>query len=97
MDTKRIDVGEKIGEAHPMQGSKSQKYYPSFSIPVRINPKLVGKKVRMVIEAKIVGVRENTEQGSGTRSRCEIEVHTVHMPKVARQPESAEYIEDWMK
>ena len=53
--SKQIDLGEKF-DAVP--STVSEKYYPTVNIPIKLDPEMVGKDIKLVVKANVQGIRQ---------------------------------------
>lgn len=90
---KTIDMGESFDECCGVTAkkggkkSKPPKYYPSLSVPDNLGAGAVGKAVKVQLDGRVVGVREETRDGKPTRRRTEIEVRSVTIGDKAPNPQ----------
>lgn len=94
MSQKTISLEEdygKIGQSKPRT-----KFYPIVNLPIKIDPSLVGKTIKLVVKAKVVGVREERRNGSKPRQSSEIELQSVVLDST-KETKDGLYIKPWMK
>jgi hypothetical protein len=85
---KKIDLGERTVEMKPAK-TEAPRYYQRLTVPSKVDPKMVGKTVTVQVEAKVVGVREQTRDGQKPHIECELEMRSVTMPGTKASPKQA--------
>lgn len=96
MMAKKIDMGETYDNS-PTVASKTTKYYPCITVPVKVSGDMIGKRIVLLVEGKVVTVRASTGSGKQSKSSVDIEVHSIRMPKGKAGGASARYVESWMQ
>ena len=79
-----------LSESYEIEAIDSKKkYYPTVTLPIRINPEMVGKTIDLKIKAKVVGISETEKNYSTT-----VELRSC-LNKTKKQGSSL-YIQPWM-
>lgn len=96
MATQKIDLGESYGDMGIAPAKPKTKYYPSLTVPVKVDPAMVGKDVTVQITGKVVSVSENSREGEKAKARFEMEMHSIALPKTAKGKGDSRYVKPWM-
>ena len=89
--SKQIDLGEKF-DAVP--STVSEKYYPTVNIPIKLDPEMVGKDIKLVVKANVQGIRQEKGTNNVTLELRSVKLDEKPKPKGAKR--GVVYVKPWM-